>query len=158
MFEALRRSLDAGRPECQPLLTEAMLELSPSEWGAAEETVEFLRKIGFDVEPFGERALLIRGLPAALGDQDPAAVLRRFFEERDDGALRAGLERRRDDLAALIACKRSSVRAHEPLSPEAMRSLLSRLARCEQPFTCPHGRPTVITHPLADLLRHFKRT
>lgn len=158
MFEALRRSLDTGRPECQPLLTEAMLELSPSQWEAAEETTGFLRKIGFDVEPFGERALLIRGLPAVLGDQDPVVILRRFFEEREDGALRSGLERASEDLAALIACKRSSVRANEPLTPEAMRSLLSRLARCAQPFTCPHGRPTVITYPMTDLLRHFKRT
>jgi len=57
---------------------------------------------------------------------------------------------------AMAACK-AAVKAHDKLSPEEASSLLRQMAQCEQPFTCPHGRPTVINISVKELERRFGR-
>ncbi len=158
MFEALSANLRAAQVERQPLLMDAVLELHPREVERFTAALPLLSRIGFEIEPFGERAYVIRACPAILGDQDPVTFLRTALDQQEEGAMRTAVETRTDTLAAFIACKRRSVRAHDSMAPEAASALVRRLARCENPFTCPHGRPTILTLTAADLARQFKRT
>ncbi len=157
MFETLLAQLRSGRIERQPLLIDAILEAIPRQQTLLASSLPWLCEAGFEIELFGEGACIIRAVPAALGDVDPVGFLRDYLDEKEAGAGSIGMDRHVSELAALIACKRRSVKANEALGSDAMRALLERLSRCENPFNCPHGRPTVVTHSIADLERVFKR-
>jgi DNA mismatch repair protein MutL len=81
-----------------------------------------------------------------------------FLQEIREGKGERPLGERRENTAKILACKSYTVKAHKKLSPEEMEHLIERLEKTRQPFTCPHGRPTLIKITLHDLARQFKRT
>ncbi len=158
MFEGLLRNWQAQSVERQGLLLSPTLELSHRQADLLQESLKFLHQVGFDLEVFGPSTVRILAHPAILGTQDPARVLKTFLDQKEEGLSRTALDTTLQELAALIACKTESVKAHEPLTPQAIHTLLTRLSECDQPFSCPHGRPTLIRYSLTELERHFKRT
>ncbi|HET7738498.1 MAG TPA: DNA mismatch repair endonuclease MutL [Tepidiformaceae bacterium] len=144
------------RPEAvsrQPLLEPSLVELDVHEAATLGVHSADLAALGLELEPFGERACLVRAVPAGIGGTDVATAVRRLLDQL------AG-ERRVADAwgrtAATIACH-SSVRAGMAMSTEEMRALLVDLEKTATPRTCPHGRPTLI-HVSTDLLeRQFGR-
>jgi DNA mismatch repair protein MutL len=159
MFEQLLKNLQSAQAERQALLLEEVLELSPKDRERFEESIPMLKRIGFEIEPFGEGAYCIRAVPAVFTQENPVALLQTFLEEQEEkGRVRTRLDDESESVAALLACKRESVKAGSPMAPEAIRALLARLAQCENPFTCPHGRPVFFAQTVADLARQFKRT
>ena len=157
MFEALVKEFKSGAPKRQGLLMDEILELPAKHHDLFQEARPFLEKIGFEMELFGEGSYVIRAYPAILDEENPIACLRNFLEEKEDGRQKTGLEHVQEEIAALIACKRQSVKAHDPMTPEAMQHLLMRLAGCENPFNCPHGRPTIFKYSFSELEKFFKR-
>ena len=156
-FESLRQNLEKSNPVSQRLLIEEMFDLTPRHFAVYEEHENFLRKIGFDIELFGERTLVIRAVPQAFRDENPKQVLTTYFEQKETGEAGVRLENFQADLAAMLACKTKSVKAHDSLNMEEMRRLTDELMRCDQPFHCPHGRPSMLKYSFAELERQFKR-
>jgi DNA mismatch repair protein MutL len=148
LFEHFMAQRD-GQIASQALLQPAAVDLAPAGARLLTEQLSLLHKIGFEVEPFGPGAFLVRSVPALLANIDPAAALRSVVEdfEEDETPLEAEIE------AKIIArvCKRAAVKAGQTLSPEEQRALLLDLEACRAPRTCPHGRPTMI-HLSVDLL------
>ena len=99
----------------------------------------------------------MRGLPAILKDENPVTIIKQFVDEEEAGRTRTRLQGAQEDVAAMIACKRKSVKAADLLTPPAMQGLLEGLARCKNPFNCPHGRPSIMKYSLPDLEKQFKR-
>ena len=99
----------------------------------------------------------MRAYPAVFGEANPLELLRLFLDQVEEGKVRTALEEQEEAVAALCACKRQSIKAGEPLELRQMQSLLARLASCEDPFHCPHGRPVFVSHSLPELERQFKR-
>jgi DNA mismatch repair protein MutL len=157
MFEALMKNFESERPAIQGLLMEEVLELHPRQVEVLKKKLSFLAKLGFDIELFGERAFVVRGLPAILKDENPVTIIKQFVDEEESGKTQTGLKGAQEDIAAMIACKRKSVKAADPLTLPAMQGLLEQLARCKNPFNCPHGRPSIMKYSLADLEKQFKR-
>lgn len=157
MFETLLKNFRASRPESQGLLMQEVLEIHPRQKEMLEKSLPFLAKLGFELEEFGENAFVIRAYPSIFRDENPAQALKNFLEEKEEGRLRTDLEHREEEIAALIACKRRSVKAYHPLSPAALQALLENLAQCENPFNCPHGRPSFMKLTFSDLEKQFKR-
>ena len=157
MFEVLLKDFEAGHPKRQGLLMDEIFKIHPKQQEIFTGALPFLEKIGFEIEAFGENTFVIRSYPAILAEDSPVQYLKQFLEEKEDGKLRTGLEGYQEETAALIACKRKSVKAHDPLAPAAMQALLERLAGCNNPFNCPHGRPTFFKHTFLDLEKQFKR-
>jgi DNA mismatch repair protein MutL len=145
-FEALQRP---GGPR-QPLLEPVLVRLSADERRRWEELGPELARLGLEAEPFGAGALLIRSVPAGL-DSDPAAALADVLARPEAGADALTSARR-----ALAACK-AAIKAGTPLAHEDQTALLAELARCREPFTCPHGRPTVLRWTRSELERYFGR-
>ena len=156
-FESLRQNLEAANPVSQRLLIEEMLDLNPRHFAVFEEHQDFLRKTGFDVEIFGEKTLVIRSVPHAFRNENPKEILTAYFEQKETGEAGVKLEHYLADLAAMLACKTRSVKAHDSLNIEEMRKLTDELMRCEHPFHCPHGRPSMLKYSFAELERQFKR-
>ena len=134
-----------------------MLDVTSKQLTIFEETRGLLEKIGFEIELFGKKTLKISSVPAPLSAENPAALLKTFFEEIEAGKLKTSLENFEEEIAALIACKKKSVKAHDVIGPESLRHLVERLAACDNPFSCPHGRPTFLQYTFLDFEKQFKR-
>jgi DNA mismatch repair protein MutL len=139
----------------QTLLEPVTIELPPASTRLLEDQLDVIRKLGFQVEPFGHGTYLVRAIPSLLSGMDPAAALRVLVEdfEEDETPLANEIE------AKIIArvCKRAAVKAGQLLSPDEQKALLKDLESSQSPRTCPHGRPTMI-HLSVDLLeRQFGR-
>lgn len=157
MFEALMKNFNSQQPTSQGLLMEEVLELHPRQVEVLKKSLAFLAKLGFEIEPFGEKAFVVRAVPSSLRDENPLTLIKQFVDEKEAGKSQTRLKGAQEDIAAMIACKRRSVKAADPLTLPAMQGLLEQLARCENPFNCPHGRPSIMKYSLADLEKQFKR-
>jgi DNA mismatch repair protein MutL len=137
----------------QELLDPPLIELTPSAAAAWDAHAASLLGAGFVCEEFGDRVLRLRAVPAALGERDARATLQAVLDDL------AGEERavRQNDPALASAACHAAVRAGKSLSPEEMRALLRDLESCENPHTCPHGRPVVVLFELSELERRFGR-
>jgi DNA mismatch repair protein MutL len=155
LYESLMKELEEGMIEAQVLLEPVTIEFSPEQVPLLEEHLGVLEKLGFEIEPFGQRAFRLRSMPTLLGLREPEHVLRSVVEdfEEDESPLAAAVEAR---LAARI-CKRASIKSGQVLSIAEQARLLRDLEACESPRTCPHGRPTMIHLPVEALERQFGR-
>jgi DNA mismatch repair protein MutL len=152
LYEMFWRSRRDGSSEVQGLLEPLSLELSPRHRGLLAEQAEALTEHGFEIEPFGEAAFVLRTVPRALAGGDVRQAVHEFL----DRMLEEGEGDRRDRVAMSLACH-GAIRAGKTLSIEEMRELVRQLEASETPNTCPHGRPTMI-HLRADVLaREFGR-
>jgi DNA mismatch repair protein MutL len=156
-FERLMDGLERRRVPSQRLLMPQVLELPPKLRPLFETSGEHLRQLGFDAEPFGGQSLRVSAVPEVLGNRDPGPTLIRLLEdllERESSQWIVETERER--LAATLACH-SVVRAGQGLGLEAMRAVALDLAEARHPTLCPHGRPTLVRIPRAEVSRWFGR-
>jgi len=151
------RGRDAGRMgRSQPLTVPVSVELSAKESGSVESNLEVFLSLGFEVEPFGKAAWLIRSIPAFLEGRNYEEVFRGLAEELTDEELPPGLEPRLNLAIATAAC-RAAVKAGERLSHAEMQSLLAALSAADAPGLCPHGDPVIIALRHEELDRRFER-
>ena len=148
VFEALIRQMDRGKVEVQNLLTPDLLKVSMVEMLAWEESKETLEKLGLSSTQFDKNTIAIHSCPALLSD--PLRAVRELL---------AGGNIARADHATLArrAC-RVSIRAGDSLKPSQAEFQKEQLLKCRDPFTCPHGRPTIIEINENFLDRQFFRT
>lgn len=153
LYEHIVRARSRQAPDVQPLLDPLPFEPSPAQAAVVGDYREHLDALGFQLEDFGERSLLLRAVPAALAGGDPARALSDFLDEIAAGAPTT---ERAERAAMTLACH-AAVRAGKTLAQEEMRELIRLLEACEAPRTCPHGRPTMIHVSAAALEREFGR-
>jgi DNA mismatch repair protein MutL len=130
------------------------VKLSHKEYRALLDNKGLLEEFCIELDDFGHDSVVVRTLPADLGDADLRGVLAdaasALLGEVHPGASL------KESLAARIACH-SSVRGREVLNREEFSRLLADLEETEHPEQCPHGRPTRIFYSLDDLKKLFKR-
>lgn len=146
-----------GRPEdaSQELLLPITLEFTPSESRQLSERLHWFQQAGVYLEHFGGQTFLVRSLPYWFPEGDEKAVV----EEMAEWVLSErmiDLAKLREKSSILCSCK-ASIKANHKLTEQEVEALLSRLAECKQPYTCPHGRPIVISFSSYDLEKLFKR-
>ncbi|HUV35540.1 MAG TPA: DNA mismatch repair endonuclease MutL [Patescibacteria group bacterium] len=151
LFNAAKKNIQGESPAVQSLLFPATLELTAAEFERFEELSGMLPRIGFEAEPFGLRSIIIRGIPSGARNWNDGTLLRDILHER--GGHGSGIE----EVLKTYAC-RSAVKAGARLSTSEMEGLTDQLFATDFPFTCPHGRPTMLRVDLADLERRFQRT
>jgi len=155
LFERIRDRVASGRQLSQRLLLRALFEASPEEAETLAARSADLAAAGFEVEPMSGRSYAIAALPAETTEREPAETLHAALAAlAETGSLDEA--QRRDRLAAGLAC-RSAVTIRYHLAPEEIRHLVSDWAKTRDRFTCPHGRPVVLSMSEEDLERYFKR-
>ena len=154
MFERVRAQTAAGTPDIQSLLEPTVVELDTQKMELILHQSEAISDMGFVLEPFGDNAVILRGVPALLSESDQAGALVDVLDLMAEGG---GFETWEERAAYSIACH-GAIRAGKVLSPEEMRELVTQLEQCAQPNTCPHGRPTMIHMSSGQLEREFGRT
>jgi len=146
--------LNNSREESQGLLIPQTLELPPSDSIIFEKSLTVLQQIGFNVRSFGKNTFIIDGVPAYLPSSSIEETIHNILAYIHDN--RSDFSSNKDKTVIRSAC-RASVMARESLQPEECRQLLKDLFLCENPYTCPHGRPTIIKMPFVKLQKEFKR-
>jgi DNA mismatch repair protein MutL len=149
---------DSGCPT-QRLLLPLTIELNLQQQATLEEILNDLNANGFEVEWFGARTIVIKGVPAIAGDCDSRRLIEEILDGLDAGRAEVSggkLRRLREKIAISVSC-RAAIKVNTPLSLEKIQWLLDELMRCDNPYTCPHGRPIVLRLGIMEILRGFKR-
>ncbi|GAB6174652.1 hypothetical protein JCM15765_41300 [Paradesulfitobacterium aromaticivorans] len=156
-YERLLKQMKKEKPGCQELLIPVPLEFTVQEEQLLLEHLWTLREFGFILEHFGSRTYLLRGIPDNIQTGEGENLIRQFLEMVLKTAHTPSFDSLREEWVYLIAC-RNSIKAQENLSLLEMEQLLAQLNRTENPFTCPHGRPTIVQISKAELEKRFYRT
>jgi DNA mismatch repair protein MutL len=158
LLEQLRVGLH-GRSEQQLLLEPLVLDVPPAAVALVEQVALDLAALGFALEPFGPRQVLVRGVPGLLVDRQPRRVVQETLVTLATNTHGLVIEQHAswaERLATVLAC-RSAVRAGDALALPEMEGLLRQLSEANLCRTCAHGRPTAILLSHAQLEKEFGR-
>jgi DNA mismatch repair protein MutL len=158
LLEELREGL-RGRSEQQLLLEPLVLDVPPAAVALVEQAAAELAQLGFALEPFGPRQILVRGVPGLLVDRQPQRVVQETLVTLATNTHGLVIEQHAswaERLSTVLACK-TAVRAGDTLLQPEMEALLRRLSEATLCRTCAHGRPTAILLSHAQLEKEFGR-
>lgn len=137
----------------QELLLPIPLELTPADMIYVSRNKTAFEEIGFRIEPFGKNTIMLNAIPAALPQNNVAGF---FFDLLARiGEIGAG-QRLDTTLLARAACK-AAIKAHDKISLQEAIALIEQMAHCALPYSCPHGRPTILNISLSEIERRFGR-
>ena len=157
-YERFLTRLESAAPASQSLLSPAVFEASPLEAAILSDSDALLSDAGFSVSELSGRTFLVSAAPPETGASSVLPALRDYLARL--AALPEGSSRspalRREVLAASLAC-RGAITVNHRLAPAEAARLLADLAACRDPWTCPHGRPILLTFSHEDLERRFGR-
>lgn len=155
-YELVLKEITKEKPVIIDLLVPIKIELPSNEYLILKQKIDILTNFGFNIEDFGTNTIIIRSHPNWIKEEYEEEDIRKVIDiiianEKFD------LEKFVWRLSATQAC-RMSIKANDYINYEDQVYLLDTLRKCENPFTCPHGRPTIITYTKHDLEKLFKRS
>ncbi len=156
LYEQLLHSRAQGAADSQLQVTPTPVALPADAYALLTAHQDVLTHLGFELEPFGDRTVLIRAVPHAVSRASPHLLLTDLLAELAEGDRVSTAQTVLERLTITTACH-SAVKAGDALTQEQMAALLRDLAQTEDPFTCFHGRPTLVTIPLGQVERWFLR-
>ncbi len=156
LFEQVLAQQASGRAEAQHLLMPVILQLTPEQQIEYARIEDELRASGFDTEPFGNRTIAVKAVPAALGHGDIERVIFEILEIAEVELRGVSVSDLRRGIAASLACQ-AAIKINTPLDYKKMEWMLRTLAATEYPMACPHGRPVALRYGMREILRAFHR-
>jgi len=156
LFDRMLETDESRRPAVQGLVIPITLSLSAKEAAVVGQRLDQLRQAGFELEPFGGDTYVVRGVPASVKPADAETVLRDMISELVDLSVTKHLLVKAEQVL-ITACCKMAIKAGDPLSGEEMNQLVNDLLECKNPFTCPHGRPVIVSLSNWELDRKFRR-
>lgn len=154
MYEKYRKEFENESIHIQQLISPEIIDLTNSEFTLINDNLEFFKKMGFEIENFGSNSYAIRGVPFLFGNPNIRNLFLDLLDSMDKN-LKSSYDTRLDKLMKL-ACI-SAIKSGDKMSNLEINALLKDLAKCENPYTCPHGRPTVIEITKNDIEKQFLR-
>ncbi|MDR3586138.1 MAG: DNA mismatch repair endonuclease MutL [Desulfosporosinus sp.] len=155
-FERLLSEFKALEQASQTLLIPLPMEFTVQEEQVLLEHLWILTEMGFVLEQFGSRTYLLRGVPVPTGTLQADRLLRQFIDEVLQKNLTPSFDKLLEEWIYLLACK-ESIKAQASLSLLEMEQLIARLRQADNPYTCPHGRPTMVRMTRSEIERRFYR-
>ena len=157
VLEKMKAARENKSLEKQILLLPEVINLAPTPLEMILENVELLSEIGFIIEPFGEGMIIVREVPALIGDADIKQIIIDLGDDLSSTGLPTSYHAKVDLILGNIACHRS-VRSGRSLNENEMNQLLREMERTPNSGQCNHGRPTSISLSLKDIEKLFNRT
>ena len=144
-----------GPKDSQLMLLPDIITLSTKEMNIAKDNFDLFEKAGFMLEEFGENTITLYGVPEICIDLETKELFMETLDEINTVA-RTAKQEKEEKFIATVACK-AAVKANMALTEEEVDSLMDELLKLPNPFSCPHGRPTVIKMSKYDIERKFAR-
>lgn len=154
-YEIFKEKLASSNTK-MAMLVPLTLEIPNNEYIILEKNMSLLTNMGFTIEEFGVNTIIVKEHPTWIKD-NVNEVIKRIIEAVINKEKDFNLQRFNDHLAATLACK-ASIKANTSITMEEAKNLIEDLRGCDNPFNCPHGRPTIITYTKSDLEKLFKRS
>ncbi|MFS0786948.1 DNA mismatch repair endonuclease MutL [Shouchella sp. 1P09AA] len=154
-YEYFRKKLHEPISTIQDLLVPLTLEFTAREAAVIEESTGKLEAVGLILEPFGIHTYMVRSHPTWFPKGDEESSIREIIDQLLQ-TKQINLYNLREEAAILMSCK-AAIKANRHLRHDEMFELLETLRRCEEPYTCPHGRPIIIHFTTYELEKMFKR-
>jgi DNA mismatch repair protein MutL len=156
LFERFMNAVAGGTIESQGLLVPESVELPPRDAMLVRKNLELLKKMGIGVSEFGGDTFMVDAMPAGFSDVRIREMLADVAHHLETLGERGSNTRWREEAIAQAACK-AATKARDRLSLAELERLVLQLAATEMPYTCPHGRPTLIHTSFKELAKRFGR-
>lgn len=156
-YELVKKKLKERKKETIALLMPITLEYSNNDFIILKENLDLLRDMNFDIEEFGINSIIIKSHPVWLPKDNEIEAIKKIIDVVLQKEEHFDLLRFYDNVSATVACK-MSIKANTNITMEEMQHLIDDLRSCDNPFNCPHGRPTTIFYTKSDLEKMFKRS
>jgi len=154
LFEQYKAHLDDNKGSSQQSLFPSTIELSTADFVLMSDLLPELQSLGFQLRPFGKTTYVIEGIPADLGSNvNETKVVEQLLEDFKNNKSELKIDKR-ENLARSLA-KSSAIKSGVSLDNDTMSDLIDRLFACESPNVSIHGRPTIITITLQELMDKF---
>jgi DNA mismatch repair protein MutL len=140
----------------QPLLIPLTFNLNYAQYKLVTERLTFFNEIGFELETFGGKTIAVRSVPLVLLNYDYEQIILDLIEQYSNFKTFKSPAEIKESFLITMAC-RTAIKAGDPLQPAEIEQLVADLFRCDNPYTCPHGRPTVFRLSLEELTKKFLR-
>jgi len=158
LFEQMMNRLEQNQAApSQKLLLPETIELPPRDAHFLRQQLTVLTKLGVGLSEFGERTFLLDALPPFVKATDARRFVLDVADELKAAGREVNLARLGEHTVAKTVC-RHAVKANDPLAAPELENLIADLRRCAMPYTCPHGRPTLIEISYRELEKKFGRT
>ncbi|MGX7030315.1 DNA mismatch repair endonuclease MutL [Vagococcus zengguangii] len=154
-YEYYREKIGDVGSDLQELLIPIVLEYPRSDLLKIQEKESLLQEVGIHLEAFGSNSFIVRSHPTWYPKGEEEAIIREMIET----LLHTGkvsVAKFREDTAIMMSCKKS-IKANHHLEPNQARQLLEDLAKCQNPYNCPHGRPVLVHFTNKEMEKMFKR-
>ena len=161
-YEKYINQLKKNKVIVQQLLAPVTIPLKPSEFEIFEEIRENMELFGFDIDIFGKNEIILRSIPSIMGISIDFAIAKDIIDIIKENVSEIKEELQVEDLnfikdlVSIFACRRS-IKAGDKITNEQAEVLLKDLLSLKEPFTCPHGRPTIIILNESYIEELFKR-
>ena len=155
-YEKYKKMMSNPNNDTIDMLFPINIEYPKEEFLMIKEHIDFIKELGIQIEEFGESSFIIRSHPTWFKEGLEEEFIRNILEKIITMGNNFDLERFNDSISAMMACK-ASIKANEPISIEESKSLIEQLKKCDNPFNCAHGRPSIIHYPKYELDKLFKR-
>lgn len=156
VYETMKENYAARGVERQALLIPEVVTLDPQNVATLADRADEIAEFGLALEAFGDDAIIVREVPAILGDFNIQALVKDLADDLEDIGATISLKERIDHVLATMACY-GSVRSGRLLKVEEMNALLRQMEKTPHSGQCNHGRPTYVELKLADIERLFGR-
>jgi DNA mismatch repair protein MutL len=158
LFEQMLNRLERqDQAPSQKLLLPETVEVSARDASFLRDQLPALTRLGVGLSEFGERTFLLDALPPFVRASDPRRFVLEMVDELKAAGQGVNSSRLGEDTVAKTVC-RHAVKAHDPLAGPELEKLVENLRHCAMPYTCPHGRPTLIEMNFRELEKKFGRT
>jgi DNA mismatch repair protein MutL len=148
--------VERGDVPSQRLLLPETVELSVRDAEFLREQLSVLTRLGVGLSEFGERTFLLDGLPPMVRVSEPRRFVLELVDQLKAAGQQVNAQRLGEQTIAKTVC-RHAVKANDPLSGPELENLVKDLRHCAMPYTCPHGRPTLIEMSYRELEKKFGR-
>lgn len=156
-YERYKKEMGNPSTNSIPLMFPITIELPANEFIVLKEHFDLLKKMKFDVEEFGVNSIIVKAHPVWLPKDHEEQAIRKIMELIVTCEKNFSIEKFNEKVATTLSCK-MAIKANQFITMEEASALLEDLKNCDNPFHCPHGRPTTIFYSNYDIEKLFKRS
>jgi len=157
LFEQMLGRLEQqGQAPTQKLLLPETVELAPRDAQFVRRNLAVLNRLGVGLSEFGERTFMLDSLPPCVKTENPRVFVTQLIDELEAAGTEVNSQRLSEQVVAKTVC-RHAVKAHDLLDEIEIARLIEDLKNCAMPYTCPHGRPTILEINFRELEKKFGR-